>query len=69
MASGEKHRRSGVKAVSYRLLSITADSIAAFLFTHDVALTAGIVLFVNAYSTVLYYTHERIWAHIHWGRK
>lgn len=67
--SAEKHSRSLLKSISYRLLSITADSIAAYFFTHDVALSAGIVIFVNTYSTFLYYIHERVWANIHWGRK
>ena len=67
--AAEKHSRSLVKSISYRLVSITADSIAAYFFTHDVALSAGIVIVVNSYSTILYYFHERIWANIHWGRK
>ena len=65
----EAHPRSIVKSISYRVLSIAADSTAAYLFTHDVALSTGIVLFVNLYSTLLYYFHERAWAHIHWGHK
>jgi uncharacterized membrane protein len=67
--SGEKHTRSLVKAIGYRMLSITVDSAVAYFFTQDVAFTAGIVAFVNGYSTILYYFHERLWAHIHWGRK
>lgn len=65
--SAEKHRRSIVKSITYRVVSICVDSTVAYLFTHDIALSAGIVLFVNGYSTVLYYLHERVWAHIHWG--
>jgi len=67
--STEKHRRSITKSVTYRLLSITADSVVAYFFTRDIALSAGIVLLVNGYSTFLYYFHERIWAHIHWGKQ
>lgn len=64
----EKHSRSLFKSISYRIVSITADSIAAYFFTRDATLSAGIVLVVNGYSTVLYYLHERAWANIHWGR-
>lgn len=64
----EKHSRSLIKSISYRMVSIIADSIAAYFFTRDVALSAGIVILVNGYSTILYYLHERIWANIHWGR-
>jgi uncharacterized membrane protein len=64
----EKPYRSIAKSISYRILSITADSIAAYFFTRDVALSFGIVIVINTYSTVLYYLHERVWANIHWGR-
>lgn len=65
----EKNHRSIVKSISYRVLSLAVDSTVAYLFTRDVALSAGIVVLVNTYSTVLYYLHERVWAHIHWGHQ
>lgn len=65
----EHYKRSAVKAISYRVLSIAVDSVVAYFFTKDVALSAGIVLFVNGYSTILYYFHERVWAQVHWGHK
>ncbi len=65
----ELHRRSIAKSVSYRIVSITVDALVAYFFTRDVALSAGIVIFVDGYSTLLYYLHERVWAHIHWGRR
>lgn len=64
----DKRTRTLVKAIAYRMLSICADTIVAYFFTRNTMTTAVIVLFVNGYSTVLYYIHERIWAHIHWGR-
>jgi uncharacterized membrane protein len=69
LRSKELHRRSIIKSISYRLVSIAADSIAAYFFTRSVAETAGIVVLLNTYSTFLYYFHERIWSHIHWGRR
>jgi uncharacterized membrane protein len=48
---------------------MAADTVVAYLFTKSVAETAGIVLFVNAYSTFLYYGHERVWSFIKWGKK
>jgi uncharacterized membrane protein len=69
MQSKELHRRSIVKSISYRLLSILADSVAAYFFTRNIATTIGIVIVANTYSTLLYYFHERFWAHIHWGRR
>jgi uncharacterized membrane protein len=65
----ESSSRSLTKSVSYRVLSITADSIVAYFFTRSIVETAGIVVFVNTYSTILYYFHERVWAHVHWDKR
>ncbi len=65
----EKHSRSIIKSISYRMISMTADTIVAYYFTNNVIETAGIVVFVNFYSTILYYSHERLWSNIKWGRK
>lgn len=64
----EAHPRSVAKAITYRIFSLAVDFTVAYLFLHDVVSSISIVLIVNAYSTVLYYLHERMWAHIHWGR-
>ena len=65
----ESHARSIVKAALYRILVIITDTVFAYLFTHNVAETAGIVVIMNVYSTVLYYVHERGWAHVSWGTR
>ena len=65
----ETHHRSAIKSISNRALSVGVDSTVAYLFTHNIALSAGIVLFVNLYSTMLYYLHERAWARVRWGRQ
>ena len=69
MNAPEQHRRSGAKPLTYRLLGISVDSCVAYFFTRDASLSAMIVLLVNGYSTLLYYLHERVWAHISWGQK
>ena len=65
----EAHHRSISKAISYRAVSLIADATVAYFVTRNVALSAGIVVIVNLYSTLLYYAHERIWAHVGWGHK
>lgn len=65
----EKHSRSVVKSITYRVLSITTDTLVAYFFTRDAVVTVGIVAFVNGYSTLLYYFHERVWVHIKWGKR
>ncbi|HQT82665.1 MAG TPA: DUF2061 domain-containing protein [Candidatus Paceibacterota bacterium] len=69
LTSAETYNRSIVKSVSYRVVSIITDLCVAYFFTRSAALSVGIVIFVDGYSTILYYLHERVWAHIHWGRK
>jgi uncharacterized membrane protein len=68
MFAHEKHRRSLVKSITYRLLSVTVDLLVAYFFTKNFTLSLGIVLIVDGYSTLLYYLHERVWSHIGWGR-
>ena len=69
MAFHEHWKRSAIKSVSYRILSITVDSMVAYFFTRNAVLSFTIVAFVNGYSTVLYYIHERIWNRIHIGKE
>jgi uncharacterized membrane protein len=63
----DRHARSVLKAVSYRLCSITADAVILYGLTHSIAFSAGVVALMNTSGTVLYYLHERAWAHIPWG--
>ena len=66
---GDRRKRSFIKAMTFRIVIIIADTIIGWLLTHRVDLTAGFVVFTNIASTAIYYLHERIWAGIHWGRK
>lgn len=68
MSYHEKHTRSIAKAVSYRVVSIIADTILVYAITKKIDLTAGIVILSNTISMFLYYFHERIWNKIHYGR-
>lgn len=65
----ETHSRSIAKAITYRLILVVADTVIAYFFTKDAMQTAGIVIALNAYRTLVYYFHERAWAHVMWGRK
>ena len=64
----EERKRSLVKSVTYRALSMSVDMAVAYYFTREASLSVIIVLIVNGYSTALYYLHERIWVRIKWGR-
>lgn len=64
----ERINRSVAKAISYRLLNITSDSLIVLLLTHRWDLAIGVVGFSNIASSLLYFLHERAWNKIHWGK-
>ncbi|MBX4206098.1 DUF2061 domain-containing protein [Candidatus Microgenomates bacterium] len=65
----EKVERSVVKAITFRILILIADSIVIYALTKRVDITAGVVFVSNISSTILYFIHERAWNNIHWGKK
>lgn len=69
MSYHEHRSRSIAKAISYRIISVTADLVIVFTITHKVEMTLGIVILSNTASTFMYYFHERIWNRFHFGRR
>ncbi|PSQ16979.1 hypothetical protein BRD00_09370 [Halobacteriales archaeon QS_8_69_26] len=63
----EKHRRSVVKAATYRLFATSVVFAVAFAHTGQVGASAKIGLSAAVAKTVLYYLWERLWSHIDWG--
>ena len=64
-----KASRSLVKTLTYRLFGLIATLTIVFIMTRrlDVAGTVGLV--DMAVRMVGYYLHERLWAHIKYGRE
>jgi uncharacterized membrane protein len=60
--------RSLVKALTYRAVIMCADAAAVYLFTGKWQVALGFMIASNIYTTVFYVAHERVWAHIAWGR-
>ncbi len=67
--SSASERRSLVKALTYRVLIVIADFVVILLLTGQVRIAAEFAIISNIYATVLYFAHERAWAHIGWGLK
>ena len=65
----EEHRRSIIKAVSYRLLASTATTTIVFIFTRKIALSIGAGLAEAVVKMLCYYIHERAWSLIKYGKK
>lgn len=66
--TGEQHRRSIVKSVTFRVVVIISDFTVITLITHRYDLAIGLIIATNAASATLYYIHERVWNKIKWGR-
>jgi uncharacterized membrane protein len=65
----DKHYRSLVKAVSWRMTGTVDTVVISYLITGQIrwALSIG---FVELFTIVaLYYVHERLWDKISFGRK
>jgi uncharacterized membrane protein len=64
----ERVSRSIIKAITFRLLILTADAIVVYALTRRVDLTVGLVIVSNFYHTIIYFFHERIWNNVKWGK-
>lgn len=67
--NSEEHKRSVVKALTYRILVIALDFFFVLVLTKRTDLALGFVVGSNIYSTFAYYAHERAWNKIKWGIK
>ena len=63
----DQHRRSIVKAVTYRLFATSVVFAIALIYTGKLGSSAKIGVTAAVAKTVLYYIWERLWSNIHWG--
>ena len=64
----EKHYRSIVKAISWRVTGTVDTIVISWLITREVKLALSIG-FVEVFTKIfLYYLHERLWTRISFGR-
>ncbi len=69
MSHQEQHKRSIVKAITFRLVIVVADFVIIVAITHRYDIAFWVIVASNISSTVFYYLHERVWNKINWGRK
>ncbi len=65
----ESHKRSIVKAITWRVIGTLVTFLVAYLFTKEVVLSMGIGFGDAAIKIVIYYSHERVWDKIDFGRR
>lgn len=65
----EAHARSLVKAVTWRLTGSIDTFILSLLVTGNIKMAGTISALELMTKILLYYTHERVWGKIRWGKK
>ena len=65
----EDHKRSIVKAITFRILIMASDFIIIMAITKRSDVAFWVIIASNISSTIFYYFHERTWNKIDWGRK
>ena len=63
----ETHRRSIVKATTWRVLGSIDTFLLSWLFTGNPKAAGAIALTEVVTKMLLYYFHERVWSSIGWG--
>ena len=65
----EGHRRSLVKAATWRITGSIDTFVISFVLTGRATLAGSIAATELLTKIALYYFHERIWAAVSWGRR
>ena len=65
----ESHRRSVLKAISWRTLGTVDTFVISWFLTGRLTLAGSIAGLEFTTKIAWYYLHERIWAMIQWGRR
>ena len=64
----ETHSRSIIKAISYRVLGSLSTALIFYVLTKEVKLSLSAGALDVVVKIGVYFVHERIWAHINFGR-
>ncbi|MEE9398916.1 MAG: DUF2061 domain-containing protein [Dehalococcoidales bacterium] len=65
----ESHRRSITKTLTWRIFATFVTISVVYAFTRELALSAGIGIADTVVKLFAYYSHERMWDRISFGRK
>lgn len=63
----ESHRRSIVKALSWRFIATFITGLAALIITGEIRIAVEIGLIDTVAKFAVYYMHERIWNRLKYG--
>jgi uncharacterized membrane protein len=65
----ESHKRSILKAITWRVLATMVTILVVYFLTKKVALSLGIGFIDAAIKMFVYYVHERVWDRTRFGRR
>ena len=65
----ESRKRSAVKAITYRIIGVIVTTGVAFVFTREIGLSLSIGSLDMILKFFCYYSHERIWDKMGYGRE
>ncbi len=65
----ESHKRSIAKALTWRIFATFVTISVVYIFTRELVLSASIGLADTMIKIFAYYSHERLWNRIDFGRK
>ena len=65
--ANEKHMRSVMKGVSWRVLATLTTMVLVFIFTGDLMIMVEVGVFEVVLKLIIYYVHERAWNAVPWG--
>lgn len=65
----ESKRRTWAKAITWQILGLCVSMVVSFFFTGSWSAAGGLSLALAGTGLIMYALHERIWQHIHWGRR
>jgi uncharacterized membrane protein len=60
-------RRSLAKSITYRVVIMTLDFLTILLLSGEVHIALTFMVVSNLYTSIVYFLHERLWAHLTWG--
>lgn len=64
----EYHKRSLIKAISYRLIGTIVTTLIVFIFTRKLSISLGVGSVDIIVKIIIYYLHERVWDKTYWGK-
>ncbi len=65
----DTHKRTIIKTITWRIIATLTTVIVIYLWTGDLSVALGSGLVANAFKTIFYYIHERMWNLTDFGRQ